>query len=219
MLGRDVEIGEAALVGRRGDLHEGAGPEVERLAFRQLEHDLADQRREHARRGDAAGPGLGPEDLLGDADIEVVAHRHLAGEPHALPHLAASELGRLSGQRRPRALEDGDPALPAGALAAAGGRHRHAAVAEDVEELGAGPPAQLPPLVDADEDGTGRQQQSARRDDDRRQHEHDRDEQHAAEDDLVHGSRTSTKAEKPIDMSPVTMKAAPSPCNPAGISE
>ncbi len=46
---RDLEIGEGEGEGRRGDLHEGAGGQRERMVLRHLQHDLADQRGQEAR--------------------------------------------------------------------------------------------------------------------------------------------------------------------------
>ena len=49
-------VGEIERVGRRRQLHEAAGAEAEVASRRQLEHQLADQRRQHAV-GDAPGKG------------------------------------------------------------------------------------------------------------------------------------------------------------------
>jgi hypothetical protein len=117
-----------------------------------------------------------------------------------------------------RALEAADPAKAAGSGTCACGGHGDAIGIEDIEQLEIGRARDAPPAIDGNGHRARRQQDLPGA----MQYECQRDQQQGKEkepeQDVDHITRTPTKAEKAIDMSPVTMNAIPSPSRPLGIS-
>ena len=217
--GIEREISKAQLVGRAFHLHVTAGAEVHRPAGRRLEHQFANERRQHARRADPAFPALHAQHRFRDPDGQVPVHGDLAGEAHTGLAVPAVDVRGLGGQQRSAAGRDRDAALPAGAAAAAGRGQEQAVAGQRLEQARAARGLDDPLVVDGDLHRAARQDPGARQQHQQRQRHHDRREQAGAEQEFLPGrvhSSIPPSVRKARDMSPAVMKVMPSPRRPAG---
>jgi hypothetical protein len=217
----DVDVAEIERVGRRGDLHEIAGPEVTRVVRRQRHHDFPDERGQHADGGDRAFEAAArAEDVVGHRDGAIAAQARLAGEPDMVAPLLRGEDAAFGRQRLPRAFAgDGDPAEAAGPRSAAGRRDQDAALVQHIEQRVAAPGLEVTGRVDRHVERHVGHEHAPQDQQRRGQEDQQKDDRRAAQKHLGHCvAAICAKDAKPSDMRPARMKPIPSPRSPAGRS-
>ena len=134
----DIEILEVDLVGRTLELNVTAGPEVNFLAFRQLEHQLFDEGGDVVVGDNLAFPLLDAKELFRHFHLHVLFYRNLAGQAPALFLFTIGEVGLFRRQHGTAALQNLALALGAGTAATAGRGEENTTVCQSTEQLAAG---------------------------------------------------------------------------------
>ena len=189
------------------------------MPLRHVEHQFADQRRQHAVGCDRALEAFGDEDFGRNLHRHRSAQLGLAGQPLVRPALCRRQHALFVGLRLAAALAgDRHPAEPAGAAAAAGGRDADAGVMQHAKKAIAACSLDDLAFVDGNQNHFLRHEaalgehQADRHDDD------ETDDDAAANADFDHAATISAKAENPSDIMPARMKVMPRPLSPPGRS-
>ena len=117
----DIEIGELQVV--RGTLHLDIAPgsKIDGFTGWEFQHQLLDESGDVTVGTHLALPTLHTKDLAGQLDLDVMTHRHLAGEPVAFRRLPFADVGAFGGQYAAAPFQHLDAALTAGTATTAGG--------------------------------------------------------------------------------------------------
>ena len=186
---------------------------------RHVEHQFADERRQHAVRRD------GTLEAFGDQNFGRHLHRHrpaqlgLAGEPHICPALGRRQHALLGRLRFAAAFaEHRHAAQAAGARTAAGGGNADTGTMQHAEQTIAARGLDDLALVDGDQHRFLRHEAALGEHQADRHEDDQEDDDTAADADFDHATTISAKAEKPSDIMPARMKVMPRPLRPPGRS-